>query len=115
MSSNTFISSTDGQIVLFLTPGDLAALKQAAAFPFALRYRLSDKEPFVLPSWSPRREALANRYSTEQAQSDYLAYKGIPPLDLPGKSGERFSDYAASASKRHGLLYPRAECRLTGL
>lgn len=79
MSSNTFISATDGQIVLFLTPGDLAALKQAAAFPFALRYRLSDKEPFVLPSWSPRREALASRYSTEQAQSDYLAYKGIPP------------------------------------
>ena len=38
-----------------------------------------------------------------------------PILDLPGKSGERFSDYAASASKRHGLLYPRAECRLTGL
>ncbi|MBR9973934.1 winged helix-turn-helix domain-containing protein, partial [Magnetospirillum sulfuroxidans] len=26
-------------------------------------------------------------------------------MDLPGKSGERFSVYAASASKRHGLLY----------
>ncbi len=36
-------------------------------------------------------------------------------VDLPGKSGERFSVYAASVSKRHGLLYPRAECRLMGL
>ena len=38
-----------------------------------------------------------------------------PGVDFPGKSGERFSVYAASASKRHGLLYPRAECRLIGL
>ena len=29
-------------------------------------------------------------------------------VDLPGKSGERFSVYAASASKRHGLLHPKA-------
>ena len=55
---------------------------------------------------------VAARFADDHSQG---LRAGDALLDLPGKSGERFSDYAASASKRHGLLYPRAECRLTGL
>ncbi|MBR9972891.1 hypothetical protein, partial [Magnetospirillum sulfuroxidans] len=49
-------------------------------------------------------------FTTEIRGRKYAAVNGAPRnsvifrLDLPGKSGERFSVYAASASKRHGLL-----------
>jgi len=61
--------------------------------------------------------ALIRVYETLEAETDDPATIASTDakVDLPGKSGERFSVYAASASKRHGLLYPRAECRLIGL
>ncbi|KAF0110272.1 MAG: hypothetical protein FD149_2676, partial [Rhodospirillaceae bacterium] len=48
-----------------------------------------------------------NRMKVEFAGVEEATSSPTLELDFLGESGERFSDYAASASRRHGLLYPR--------
>lgn len=72
MNTVPFITSPDSLIILYLTPNDLDELKRDGEFPYGLRRRKEELAPFVLPDWSPRKETLGARFSTNDARDRYL-------------------------------------------
>lgn len=72
MNEDDFIRTAEGALVLYLTRPDLEDLKRASEFPYGLRYKFSELEPYTLPNWNHRTNTLGSRFSTKEAQHEYL-------------------------------------------